>query len=178
MKNIYSLNEDNSSKLKNFFFPMTDFRIGEYCESQIIDSLPTAIKSLLTLTPTFNLRTVEEDVNNPVLILPTNFAPNLRDLFEQVYLVMTKLAFNAKVLTDNYSGVEVTSSVNLTPISLIEVTGLTDKNQKETIRNLINQEWFTEIESLIVDNIPAETITDIKSLIISLILIIIWQLRK
>ena len=61
---------------------MTDFRIGEYCESQIIDSLPTAIKSLLTLTPTFNLRTIEEDVNNPVLILPTNFAPNLRDSFD------------------------------------------------------------------------------------------------
>lgn len=163
MKTIYIVNENNAKELKlRSLYPDFDNRIGHFIEQEIADSFPINLSSKLSLGVPFPLRTVEEDVNNPVLILPTDFAPNLAELFDQVYLVMTLLNFNANLGTWIMSSVQVDNIVNFTPISLLKVTGLDDVNMKPIIRELVGEEWYNELEQAMVTDIPAETITDVK----------------
>ena len=75
---VIHINKKNYDILQeNCIIPIPyDIRIGSYINKESYDFLTSEIKNLLNVSPDFELRSGEEDKNNPILILPTAFKHN------------------------------------------------------------------------------------------------------
>lgn len=141
MKQVIFLNKQNLSILNDSGYSMPfDVRIGNFIYKQSYDLLPEDIKNKLTVSESFGKNDISEDVNNPIIILPTVFKkyPIVKELIKQVYLVCNNQEFFVNIGSTIDNGVETPTNLFFTPIEVFEITeqdmvilyGLKDKNDE------------------------------------------------
>lgn len=137
---VHHINKQNLEILNenSIFAVQQDFRIGHFIGETELALLPQDIREKMTISPSFNKRTISEDEGNPIVILPTAFKHNgiVKELIKQVYLVCNNEQFFINLGSTVDNGVETPNYLFFTPIEFLELTendkiviyGLRDEN--------------------------------------------------
>ena len=101
-----------------------DCRIGHYIGENELLILPEEVKNQLNITEAFEKRTLAEDANNPIIILPTIFKkhPIVKELIKHVYLVCNAQEFFMNIGSTIDNGVETPTNLFFTIIECKEIT--------------------------------------------------------
>lgn len=94
-------------------------RIGYYVLDCYINEF---IVSDLNLTDAFIMNDEESDVNNVIVLLPTDFAPQLAGMINMVYLSCVEETFEYPLNTWRVDNVDVPNTIRLTPVEMREIS--------------------------------------------------------